>query len=60
MQIILDVLPDVLKLWKNVLPSMFVSCFLGNLFHTTQKIIKKEAKEDIARYIKIYCPNDVP
>ncbi|MFZ5639223.1 MAG: hypothetical protein ACOY4Q_00825 [Bacillota bacterium] len=35
MQIVFDVLPDVLKLWKNVLPSMFVGCFLGNLFHNT-------------------------
>ncbi len=35
MQLILDVLPDILKLWKNVLPSIFVGCFLGNLFHNT-------------------------
>lgn len=35
MQTVLDVLPDVLKVWKNVLPSMFVGCFLGNLFHNT-------------------------
>ena len=35
MQLILDVLPDVLKLWKNVLPSMLLGCFLGNLFYNT-------------------------
>lgn len=35
MQITLDVLSDVLKLWKNVLPSMLLGCFLGNLFHNT-------------------------
>jgi hypothetical protein len=34
-QLISDVLPDVLKLWKNVLPSMLLGCFLGNLFHNT-------------------------
>lgn len=32
MQPVLDVLPDVLKLWKSVLPSMLLGCFLGNLF----------------------------
>ncbi|SFR01315.1 nucleoside recognition domain-containing protein [Desulfoscipio geothermicus] len=35
MQVILEVLPDVLKLWINVLPSMLLGCFLGNLFHNT-------------------------
>lgn len=35
MQLILDALPDVLKLWKNVLPSMLLGCFLGNLFYNT-------------------------
>lgn len=35
MQLISDVLPDVLKLWKNVLPSMLLGCFLGNLFQNT-------------------------
>jgi len=34
-QPISDVLPDVLNLWKNVLPSMLLGCFLGNLFHKT-------------------------
>lgn len=28
-------LPGVLKLWINVLPSMLLGCFLGNLFHNT-------------------------
>ncbi len=36
MQLILDALPDVLKLWKNVLPSMLLGCFLGNLFFLAQ------------------------
>ena len=35
MQPISDVLPDVLNLWKNVLPSMLLGCFLGNLFQNT-------------------------
>jgi hypothetical protein len=34
-QLTLDVLPDVLKLWKSVLSSMFMGCFLGNLFQNT-------------------------
>jgi len=34
-QLILDVLPNVLKLWKSVLPSMLLGCFLGNLFQNT-------------------------
>jgi len=34
-QVILEVLPGVLKLWINVLPSMLLGCFLGNLFHNT-------------------------
>ncbi|HHW41679.1 MAG TPA: hypothetical protein GXX19_11155 [Syntrophomonadaceae bacterium] len=35
MQLILDVLPDLLKLWKSVMPSMLLGCFLGNLFQNT-------------------------
>jgi hypothetical protein len=30
-QLILDVLPDVLKLWKNVLPSMLLEFWSGGL-----------------------------
>lgn len=35
MQFISDVLPDLLKLWEGVLPSMLLGCFLGNLFQKT-------------------------
>lgn len=35
MQVILEVLPGVVKLWMNVLPSMLLGCYLGNLFHNT-------------------------
>ena len=34
-QIILEVLPGVLKLWMNVLPSMLIGCLLANLFRNT-------------------------
>ena len=34
-QIILEVLPGVLKLWINVLPSMLMGCPLANLFRNT-------------------------
>jgi hypothetical protein len=35
MSAISDALPVLLKLWKNVLPLMFLGCFLGNLFLNT-------------------------
>lgn len=30
-----NILPDLLSLWKSVLPSMLLGCFLGNLFQKT-------------------------
>lgn len=35
MRFISGVLPDLLKLWEGVLPSMLLGCFLGNLFQKT-------------------------
>lgn len=35
MKAIFDALPELLNLWKSVLPLMFLGCFLGNLFLNT-------------------------